>query len=135
MSAPTSILQAKSVLATYVSALEDRDIQTLESLVCDHTLVEIPFLKPNRLVGRREISNAHRAMFETLQDLSFKMGEVADNDGFAIAEGELRSTRASGEQHTHHIAIVVEVRGTTLHRLSLYGDARNIRLWSDKTIL
>lgn len=135
MNTLNSPLEAKSALLAYLAALEGKDLQGVTSLAGDRTLVEIPFLKPTRLVGQREISSGHIAIFNSLDHLSFTIDEPMENNHHAIAEGELRVQRKSGEEYTHQIGIVAETDGAILIRLSLYGDARNIRLWSDKTIL
>jgi hypothetical protein len=130
-----SDLQASSALLNYVAALQNKDIESFEPLIGHHTLVEIPFMRPNRLVGQPEISKAHSDIFETLDSIDFVLGTPLEKDHFAIAEGELRVLRKSGEEYIHQIGIVAQTDGETLTRISLYADARDIRMWSDRTIL
>ena len=135
MNTQSSDLQASSALLNYVAALENKDIKSVAPLIGHHTLVEIPFMRPNRLVGQPEISKAHADIFETLDSIDFVLGTPLEKDRFAIAEGELRVQRKSGEEYTHQIGIVVQTDGKSLIRISLYADARDIRMWSDRTIL
>ena len=55
MNTQSSDLQASSALLNYVAALENKDIKSVVPLIGHHTLVEIPFMRPNRLVGQLEI--------------------------------------------------------------------------------
>ena len=135
MNTQSSDLQASSALLNYVAALEKKDIKSVAPLIEHHTLVEIPFMRPNRLVGQQEISKAHADIFEALDSIDFVLGTPLEKDRFAIAEGELRVQRKSGEEYTHQIGIVAQTNGEILTRISLYADARDIRMWSDRTIL
>ena len=135
MNAQSSDFQASSALLNYVAALQNKDIKSVAPLIGHHTLVEIPFMRPNRLVGQHEISKAHADIFEALDSIDFVLGAPLEKDCFAIAEGELRVQRKSGEEYTHQIGIVVQTDGEILTRISFYADARDIRMWSDRTIL
>ena len=135
MNTQSSDLQASSALLNYVAALQNKEIESVTPLIGHHTLVEIPFMRPNRLVGRFEISKAHAEIFETLDNIDFVLGTPLEKDRFAIAEGELRVQRKSGEEYTLQIGIVAQTDGEILTRISLYADARDIRMWSDRTIL
>ena len=135
MNTQSSDLQAGSALLNYVAALQNKDIVSVTPLIGHHTLVEIPFMRPNRLIGQLEISRAHAEMFEALDNIDFVLGTPLEKDRFAIAEGELRVQRKSGEEYTHQIGIVAQTDGEILTRISLYADARDIRMWSDRTIL
>lgn len=135
MNIQPSDLQASSALLNYVAALQNKDIESFEPLIGDHTLLEIPFMSPNRLVGQLEISKAHSDIFEALDSIDFVLGTPLEKDRFAIAEGELRVLRKSGEEYIHQMGIVAQTDGETLTRISLYADARDIRMWSDRTIL
>ena len=135
MNIQPSDLQASSALLNYVAALQNKDIESFEPLIGDHTLLEIPFMRPNRLVGQPEISKAHSDIFEALDSIDFVLGTPLEKDRFAIAEGELRVLRKSGEEYALQIGIVAQTDGEILTRISLYADARDIRMWSDRTIL
>lgn len=135
MASPTAAASAKSLLLSYVSALHAKNMQALSSLIDDTSLVELPFLKPTRLIGRREIMAAHSEIFETLDRMAFELSGPLEKARHAIAEGVLRVHRKSGETQSHRIGLVAETAGHVLARISLYGDARNIRPWSDRTIL
>ena len=135
MNTQSSDFQASSALLNYVAALQNKDIKSVAPLIGHHTLVEIPFMRPNRLVGQHEISKAHADIFETLDSIDFVLGTPLEKDCFAIAEGELWVQRKSGEEYTHQIGIVAQTGGEILTRISLYADARDIRMWSDRTIL
>ena len=135
MNTQSSDLQASSALLNYVATLENKDIKSVAPLIGHHTLVEIPFMRPNRLVGQLEISKAHADIFEALDSIDFVLGTPLEKDRFAIAEGELWVQRKSGEEYTHQIGIVAQTDGEILTRISLYADARDIRMWSDRTIL
>jgi hypothetical protein len=123
------------VLDAYVSAVEARDPAAVTRLFDARALVEIPMLRPNRLVGAREIEKGHAATFETLQDIAFDLKPALANATHAIAEGVLKTRRATGEEETLTVGIVAEAGEGGLTRLSLHCDARNLRLWSDRTIL
>ena len=135
MNTQSSDFQASSALLNYVAALQNKDIKSVKPLIGHHTLVEIPFMRPNRLIGQLEISRAHAEMFEALDNIDFVLGTPLEKDRFAIAEGELRVQRKSGEEYTLQIGIVAQTDGEILTRISLYADARDIRMWSDRTIL
>ena len=135
MNTQSSDLQASSALLNYVAALQNKDIKSVAPLIGHYTLVEIPFMRPNRLIGQLEISRAHAEIFEALDNIDFVLGTPLEKDRFAIAEGELRVQRKSGEEYTLQIGIVAQTDGEILTRISLYADARDIRMWSDRTIL
>ena len=123
------------ILQNYLSAISKGDIASIEQLSNDHSLIEIPFLKPNRLVGKAEILKAHREIFANLGELKFTLADIATNDRHAITEGLLEFKGQSGKTSEHQVGIVLETDGESLNRFTLYADARNIRLWSDKSIL
>lgn len=125
----------KVILQDYLTAISAGDIAVIEQLSNDHCLIEIPFLKPNRLFGKTEILKAHREIFANIGRIKFNLADIAMNASHAIAEGQLEFLGQSGETSEHQVGIVAETDGDTLQRLSLYADARNIRPWSDKSIL
>ena len=123
------------MLEQYVRAFEARDAGAVAEMMNRHGLVEIPMLKPNRLVGGMEIERGHVAAFETIVEARFRLGEAAENGEQAIATGALSVKRVGGEERTTPVGIVAEMADGGLQRVSLYLDARNQRLWSDKAIL
>jgi ketosteroid isomerase-like protein len=135
MNPNSKALQAGSALLNYVSALENKDIDAVASMTNEGTVWEIPYLKPNRLIGRLEISKGHAEIFKTLKSLSVTLHKPLENKNHVIAEGELRVLRKSGAESRHQIGFVVEIHAGYLKRISLYADSRNTRLWSDKSIL
>ena len=126
---------ASAVLAAYVAAFEARDADAIVALSAPHALIEIPMLKPNRLVGTHEIAKGQAAAFETLERIAFTLRPAAEKGDHAIAEGALHVRRSCGAEQTHTVGLVAEIHDGVLQRLSLYCDARDIRPWSDKTIL
>jgi ketosteroid isomerase-like protein len=126
---------ASNLLQDYLQAISSGDVDAMVALLDERALVEIPFLKPNRLIGKSEIEKGHREILATLDSIDFKPTNIEANSRHAIAEGSLEIRRDGGE--TRHIAagIVAEASDGILQRLSLYCDARHIRQWSDKTIL
>lgn len=129
------ISPAIRLLQAYLSALNSRDIDAIERLCDASNLVEIPFVKPGRLVGKREIVKAHREVFANLSAIDFELHHSGADENHAIGSGRLEFTRANGDSTGLPVAIVAEASGDLLARISLYCDARNLRLWSDKTIL
>jgi len=124
----------RQTLQHYIDALAARDLDAIESLIDAHSLVEIPFLKPDRLVGAREISAAHGEIFSNLERIEFDARHILSDARHAIAEGRLYVQR--GAQRSEYAAgLTVELQDDRLRRVSLYADARNSRLWSDRSIL
>lgn len=126
---------ATDLLQKYLQTISSGDTDALGALFEDQALLEIPFLKPNRLVGKTEIKKGHREAFASLDALGFKTLNIESNATQVIAEGRLEFRRDGGELQQHEAGIVAEAPGGKLQRLSLYCDARNIRPWSDKSIL
>lgn len=123
------------LLQDYLSALSAQDIESIEDLCLSLTLLEIPFLKPNRLVGRAEIARAHRDIFASLQSLCFETRATLADDNHAIAEARLEINRRDGGVESFEVGIVAETADGELRRISLYGDARNFRPWVDRRIM
>ena len=130
-----TFLPVSELLQSYLEALTAKDIDSIENLFGNHCLLEIPFIKPNRLVGKAEIVEAHREIFGNLTIIEFKPSHIHNTEIHAIAEGELAFTRDGDAKQSIQAAIVAEVDRDRSQRISLYCDARNIRPWSDKTIL
>ena len=128
MTKPTNLMQR------YLEALSSKDIDAIRQLSGPRSLVEIPFLKPNRLIGDREIVKAHEQIFANLESVRFVIEHSADNGAQAIAEGRLEVRRA-GQDQGYAAGIVSESDAEGIGRVSLYCNARNVRLWSDKTIV
>ncbi len=123
-----------TVLDSYVACVSAKDVTSLEPLLGDAPLFEIPCLKPNRLVGRREILAAHVAMFASIDRFEFDLAETLCDAHRAMAHGFLSVLRGK-DTLRHEIGLVTEWSDGRIVRLSLYGDARNVRPWSDVTIL
>jgi len=126
---------ANDLLRDYLQAISIGDVDALVALLDEHAMAEIPFLKPNRLIGKSEIEKGHSAIFATLDSLEFKPLNIEANATHAISEGSLEFRRDGGESQQLTAGIVAEASDGNLQRLSIYCDARNIRPWSDKTIL
>lgn len=122
------------LLQSYAQALSRLDAQALDDLIADHSLLEIPFLKPRRLVGRSEIAAAHREIVDNLEAVDCSLEHSLAGEGHAIAEGRLEVTRRGDIPRSLEFGMVVECDGSGLRRLSLYCNTRNLRRWSDKTI-
>jgi hypothetical protein len=131
----TTPLSPASTLLSCVEAFNSRDSGAITAMADDRALFEIPMLKPNRLYGRDEISRGIGAAFRELKSVNLTVGNPAETDKVAIAEGRLKVTRNSAPDEDHQVGIVAEVHGDQLVRFSLYFDARNRRLWSDEAIL
>ncbi|HKJ51504.1 MAG TPA: nuclear transport factor 2 family protein [Gammaproteobacteria bacterium] len=126
---------ARQLLEDYLAALEQQDIDAIESLCTPGCLLEIPFLEPRRLVGGREIGKAHREIFANLEQIEIALTGIAADNGHAIGEGRLRVLRRDGDSYDLHLAVAAETGSGDYRRISLYCDTRNIRRWSDKRIL
>jgi hypothetical protein len=126
---------ATDLLQIYLQTISSGDANAIGTLFEDRALVEIPFLKPNRLVGQVEINKGHSQIFETLDSVDFKPLNIESNATQAIAEGSLEFKRDGGDLLQLEAGIVAEAGDGKLQRLSIYCDARNIRQWSDKSIL
>ena len=87
MNTESSDLQAGSALLNYVAALQNKDIVSVTPLIGHHTLVEIPFMRPNRLIGQLEISRAHAEIFEALDNIDFCFGHAAGKRSFCNRRG------------------------------------------------
>lgn len=125
---------ANLMLQEYLSALASKNIEAIEHLTGNRSLLEIPLLKPNRLLGNAEIVKAHREIFSNLESVDIDLSSSQASDSHAIGTGELRFTRCGGGSEILPAGIVAEADATNLLRISLYCDTRNIRRWSDKTI-
>ena len=125
---------ATDLMQGYLAALSTQDIDAIQQMSGAHCLVEIPFLKPNRLVGTAEIVKAHREIFANLEEIHFSVDSSQSNARHAIAEGRLEVQR-DAEKQSYAAGLVAEADGAVLGRISLYCDARNVRPWSDKAIL
>ena len=126
---------ATDLLQEYLQTVSSGDVDAIGALFEDQALLEIPFLKPNRLVGKAEIHKGHREIFTTLDAIDFKPLNIESNATQVIAEGKLEFKRDGGESQRLEAGIVAEAPDGKLQRLSIYCDARNIRQWSDKSIL
>ena len=123
------------LLQNYLGALSARNIDAIEQLFGSSTLFEIPFTKPGRLLGNAEIVKAHREFFRNLETIDFSLSATESSNSHAIGAGELRFSRPGSDSEILPVAIVAEADGENLLRISLYCDARHLRLWSDKTIM
>ncbi len=122
---------ADTLLREYLTALEGRNAVAIRA----PRLLEIPFLKPNRLVGKAEIERAYRRIFASLDSIRFELVEVIADDRHAIAECRLEVARRGQEAEHYDIAVTAEADDNGLRRVSIYADTRNVRRWADETIL
>ena len=128
MTTPANLMQR------YLEALSTKDLDAIREMSGPRSLVEIPFLKPNRLIGDNEIVKAHEEIFANLESVRFVVEHSAADGAHAIAEGTLE-VRRDGREQSHAAGVVAEPGDEGIARVSLYCNARNVRLWSDKTIL
>ena len=127
---------ARSALLTYMGALEARDAECISALTADDVLIEHPLLKPNRLFGSREIAQGHQAAFRSIEEITFSIsGEVVEKDEAAIGMGSITYSRLGENEIQRDVGVVVQLSGTRLRRISVYLDSRNLRRWSDESIL
>lgn len=126
---------AQNLLQDYLAALTSKRIEEIEKLTAATTVVEIPFLKPTRLIGKAEITKAHLQIFANLDSIKFEIDNCETSPNHAIASGRLAVVREITGQQDFQAGIVSEVGTGGAQRISLYCDARNVRPWSDKTIL
>lgn len=126
---------ADHLLKEYLSALASKNIDIIERICDRHSLLEIPLVKPNRLIGNAEIIKAHVEIFANLESIEFSLFDIETSDSHAIGEGQLRFSRAGGDSGLLPAGIVAEADAENLIRISIYCDARNRRPWSDKTIM
>jgi hypothetical protein len=122
------------LLQSYANALSRLDGEALDSLFGSDTLLEIPFLKPGRLVGSTEIAAGHREILANLEAVDCRIEHCLADAGHAIAEGQLEVTRRGEAARRLAIGMVAECGDAGLRRLSLYCNTRGLRRWSDKTI-
>lgn len=125
----------REILQNYVTALAAKDLDAIGQMMSARSLIENPFVKPNRLLGKTEILKAHVEFFSCLEKIEIHLANTESNDHHAIGEGRLEITRPGEDKQSLQVGIVAEAVAGELARISLYCDARNIRLWSDKTIL
>jgi len=131
--APTFASPSEALLA-YAGAFAEKDLEFIRSAISEETLLELPMVKPCRLLGESEIFSAHSETFKSISSAAFELHSPIEKGSLAIAEGVLKVSRA-GKEETHPLGIVAETNNGKLKRVSLYFDARHYRLWSDKTIL
>jgi len=125
-----------AALLTYIGAFESLDEKCIATLTGDGVLIEVPLLKPNRFFGYSEIERGHKAAFNSIENTSFCIDdEVAENDDAAIFLGRVKVTRINGNVDLHDVGIVAQLTDDKLSRISLYFNSRNIRRWSDESIL
>ena len=129
-------LSAGEALSAYIGAFSRRDADFLSRIFSPGSLAEVPALRPNRLVGLREICAGHRSAFSNIAVATFTPTQsLAETDGAAIWVGSVEIRRVDEKCESHELGIVAEIGGGKLSRLSLHFDARNIRRWSDPAIL
>jgi hypothetical protein len=121
-------------LLEYLGAFAARDSRRVVSCFLPHGSLELPMMRPGRLVGAGEIAAAHTLAFENLEKVILKTHEVADSDGAAMICGELEVT-CRGKEEIHAFAIASEGTAQGLSRVSWYFDSRRHRYWSDKAVL
>jgi len=131
--APKFASSSEALLA-YAGAFAEKDLDFIRGAISEETLLELPMVKPCRLLGVSEIVSAHTEAFKTISNATFELHSPIEKGSLAIAEGALKVSRA-GKEETHPLGIVAETNNGKLKRVTLYFDARHHRLWSDKTIL
>lgn len=127
---------AATTLKNYLQAFCAKDTEKIISLIDADSMIEIPLLKPNRLFGKSEIERGHSATFEAMQSIEFEAtSATAKNENAAICFGQLTTIRNDQSIEKHDIGVVIETSLQQVKRISLYFNSRNIRRWSDQTIL
>jgi len=126
---------AQKLLMDYLAAFTSKQIESIENLCGTRTVFEIPFVKPARLIGQAEIMKAHREIFANLESIRFELDNCTANTIHAIAVGRFEVVRTGTERQHFQAGIVTEIDAGDSQRISLYCDARNVRPWSDRTIL
>jgi hypothetical protein len=121
-------------LSDYLQAFSARDTKCVANCFAGSAVLELPMVKPNRLVGLAEIETAHNLAFQTLSKATFEINEMLTTGTHAIASGKLTVVcREKDELHT--FALACECTATGFSRVSWYLDSRGQRLWSDKAVL
>jgi len=121
-------------LLEYLNAFADRDPGRIAKCFLPLACVELPLMRPGRLVGIEEIVTAHNLAFESLEKVSLKTHTVADSEAVAMLSGELRVI-CRGREEIHAFAIASQGTPQGLSRASWYFDSRRHRYWSDKPVL
>lgn len=117
------------------SAWENRDAAALLDAMAPGALYEMPLLR-SRMVGRAEIAAGLALGFEATERCAFEVVGLREAGDTAIAEGVMRpALKREGTTPEIPCAVVAEVTGKAITRLSVYLDARPFRLWADGPVM
>lgn len=124
----------RQALGDYLQAFAARDARRVAGCFIGGAVLELPMMKPNRLVGLVEIETAHCLAFQTLSQATVEVNEIVVSESGAMASGQL-TVVCRGKEESHPFALASECAAAGLSRVSWYLDARRHRPWSDKAVL
>lgn len=117
------------------AAWESRDAAALLDALAPGALYEMPLLR-SRMVGRAEIAAGLEIGFGATERCAVEVTAVREAGDTAIAEAVLRpALTREGTTPEIPCAIVAEVAGDAIARISVYLDARPFRLWADGPVM
>jgi SnoaL-like protein len=126
-------MPTEDMLHTYCTAFAAKDVEAILALFGRNGLYELPLLG-QRLVGHSEIRAGLQRVFEVAESCAIEIFNLKSATT-AIAEGRLRAKlHRDREPVAMPLALVMEIEGSLISRLSTYLDARPYRLWSDGPI-
>jgi hypothetical protein len=121
-------------LKDYLQAFSERDMKCVAGCFVGSAVLELPMVRPNRLVGLAEIEAAHDFAFQALSKVVVETNEILPMGNRAITSGRL-TVACRGRDEVHPFALVSECAATGLIRVSWYLDSRGYRPWSDEAVL
>lgn len=121
-------------LDRYLAAFAKRDVAAVAACFVHPAVLELPAVKPARFLGREEVTAAHAAAFENLEETDIQTDEILSGEGVVMASGRM-TVVCRGHKHVHPFAIAADSGPSGLSRVSWYWDSRGQRPWSDKTVL
>ena len=131
-----SPLTPSDAITQYIDGFSQSDNDKLAGLFGERTLLELPLVKPTRLVGRDEICRAHAEIFTNVATATFTATHgPCEQAQAAIWVGELAVTRIDKSRQSHRVAMVATTTEGKLDRLTIHLNARNTRRWADASIL
>ena len=125
---------ARGCLSDYLQAFAARDTRKVAVCFAGSAILELPTLKPGRLVGLAEIEAAHSLAFQTLSMAEVEINEISATGALAFASGKL-TVVCRGRDEVYPFALASECVASGLSRASWYFDSRGQRLWSDRAVL
>jgi hypothetical protein len=126
--------KVEQLLRAYLAAFSKMDSGNLDSCFLDYAVVDLPMIKPTRLCGLREIRRGQELAFENISKVDLELTEIVSDENSAMGSGRL-SIECRGESESHEFAVSAFHEDGKLKRLSWFLDARELRPWSDCTVL